>query len=131
MASLRKELVLEKPAERVWDAVRDFGAVHRRVAPGFVIDCVLEGDTRIVTFSNGTVARELLVDLDDDQRRLAYAVESERLRHYNASLQVAADGADNCRLVWIVDVLPDEIAAYIRQQMDEALEVMRTALESD
>jgi hypothetical protein len=35
------------------------------------VDCVLEGNAWIATFSNGTVARELLVDIDDNQRRLA------------------------------------------------------------
>src|SRR5882762_30789 len=38
MASIRKEIVIEASPKRVWDAVRDVGAVHERLAPGFVVD---------------------------------------------------------------------------------------------
>ena len=93
--------------------MRDFGAVHTRLVPGFVTDTRLDGDARIVTFANGTVARELLVDCDDARRRLVYAIISERIKQHSASVQVIADGDGRSRLVWIVDVLPNEIAPYI------------------
>ena len=121
MASIRKDIALAVKPDDLWDAVRDFGADHTRVAPGFVVDTKLDGDdARIVTFSNGTVARELLVDLDDTQRRLVYAVISERIKQHSASFQVIDDGDAGSRLVWMVDVLPHEIAPYIRGQMDLA-----------
>jgi len=80
-------------------AVRDFGAVHQRLAPGFVLDARLDGEARIVTFANGTVARELLVDCDDARRRLVYAVISERLKQHSASVQVVADRDTRARLI--------------------------------
>ena len=80
MASIQKEFAIASSAHDVWDAVRDFGAVHTRLAPGFVTDAVMDGDSRLVTFSNGTSAREILVDCDDAKRRLVYAVASERIR---------------------------------------------------
>ena len=90
MASLRKELVLAAPADRVWSALRDFGAVHRRLAPGFVTDATMEGDdVRVVTFFNGATARETLVGRDDALRRLAYAIIGGRASHYAASAEVA------------------------------------------
>ena len=49
-------------------------------------------DARIVTFANGTVARELLVDCDHARRRLVYAVVSERIKQHSAAVQVVADG---------------------------------------
>jgi hypothetical protein len=128
MASIHKEIPIDTLPDDVWAAVRDFGAVHQRLAPGFVIDARLEGDARIVTFHNGTVARELLVDCDDARRRLVYAVISERVKHYSASVQVAADGEARTRMIWIVDVLPNEIAPYIAGQMDQAVLAMQTAL---
>ena len=120
MASIHKDVPIDASPADVWAAVRDFGAVHQRLAPGFVVDARLEGDARIVTFANGTVARELLVDCDEARRRLVYAVISERVKHYSASVQVLADGDARARLVWIVDVLPNEIAPYIGGQMDQA-----------
>ena len=128
MASIQKNILIDAPAADVWDAVRDFGALHTRLAPGFVLDTKLDGDARIVTFSNGTVARELLVDCDDTKRRLAYAVISERLTQHSASIQIIADGDHRCRMIWITDVLPHEIAPYISAQMDQGALAVQTAL---
>jgi carbon monoxide dehydrogenase subunit G len=129
MASIHREVAIDARPEDVWAAVRDFGAVHRRLAPGFVLDASLDGEARIVTFANGTTARELLVDCDDTRRRLVYAVISERVKHYNASVQVAADGEARARLLWIVDLLPNEIAPYVAGQMDQAALAMQKALD--
>jgi hypothetical protein len=84
MASIHKEIPIDAHPNDVWDAVRDFGAVHTRLAPGFVTDARLDGDARIVTFANGNVAREVLVDCDDARRRLVYGIANERVSHYSA-----------------------------------------------
>ena len=127
MASIHKDIPIDAPAAEVWNAVRDFGAVHTRLAPGFVTDTKLDGESRIVTFANGMVARELLVDCDDERRRLVYAVNSERVTQHSASIQIVADGEARCRMIWITDVLPHTIASYISSQMDlGAAAVQRT-----
>jgi Polyketide cyclase / dehydrase and lipid transport len=118
MASIYKDILLDARPDDVWAAVRDYGAVHQRVAPGFVTDCRLDGDSRIVTFANGNSARELLVTMDEERRRLVYAVVSERVKQHSASIQIFADGDNRSRVVWIADVLPNEIGPYIDGQMD-------------
>ena len=118
MASIHKDISLDTRADDVWAAVRDYGAVHQRVAPGFVTDCKLDGDSRIVTFANGNVAQELLVTMDDARMRLVYAVVSPRVKQHSASIQVFADGEGRSHMVWIADVLPNEIGPYIDGQMD-------------
>jgi hypothetical protein len=128
MASIHKDITIDAPAHQVWDAVRDFGAPHTRLVPGFVLDTRLEGEARIVSFANGTMARELLVDCDDAKRRLVYAAISERIKQHSASVQVIADGEACSRLLWTVDVLPHEIAPYIDSQMDQAALAMQKAL---
>jgi Polyketide cyclase / dehydrase and lipid transport len=128
MASIHKDIPIDAHPDDVWDAVREFGAVHRRLAPGFVNDARLDGDARILTFANGTVARELLIDCDDARRRLAYAIVGERVKHYSASIQVTADGEARSRMIWIVDVLPNEIATYIDGQMEQGVIAMQKTL---
>ena len=128
MASIHKDISVNAPVNEVWDAVRDFGAVHTRLAPGFVLDTKLEEGSRIVTFANGTVARELFVDCDEERRRLVYAVVSERLKQHSASIQIVADGDARCRMIWIADVLPNEIAPYISSQMDLGAQAVQKAL---
>jgi carbon monoxide dehydrogenase subunit G len=130
MASIRKEIAISAPADKIWDVVRDVGAVHRRMAPGFVVDTRLEEGARVVTFANGLVARELIVDVDDAARRLVWAVVgSPRLTHHNASMQVFADGEHRSRVLWIADVLPNEIAGHIAGMMDGGLATMKKTLE--
>ena len=118
MASIQKDIIIDANPSDVWDALRDFGALHTRLVPGFVTDTKLDGDARIVTFANGTVAREILVDCDDNKRRLVYAIVSERIKQHSASAQVFAEGDGRTRFVWTVDVLPNEIAPYMDAQMD-------------
>jgi hypothetical protein len=131
MASIHKDIPLDARPEDVWAAVRDYGAVHQRVVPGFVIDCKLDGNSRIVTFANGNIARELLVTMDEERRRLVYAVISERVKQHSASIQIFADGDNRSRMVWITDVLPDEIAPYIDGQMDLGAAAMQKQFRRD
>ena len=130
MASIRKEIPLDARPEDVWSAVRDIGALHERLVPGFVVATRLEdGAARIVTFDNGLVARELIVDLDDEARRLVWSARGGRLTHHNASAQVYAEGDGRSRLVWVADLLPDELAGDIGAMMDRGAAAMRRALE--
>ena len=130
MASIRREIAIEARAEDIWDAVRDVGAVHRRLAPGFVVDTKMDGNARIVTFGNGMVARELIVDRDDAARRLVWSVVGGRLTHHNASLQVFADGQGRSRMVWIADLLPNELAGTVAGMIEQGMGVMKQTLEA-
>lgn len=128
MASIHKEIIIDARPDDVWDALRDFGALHTRLVPDFVTDTRLDGDARIVTFANGTVAREILVDCNEARRRLVYAIVSERIKQHSASAQVFAESDGRTRFVWIADVLPNEIAPYMDGQMDVGLAAMQKAL---
>jgi carbon monoxide dehydrogenase subunit G len=128
MASIHREIHIDAPAAGVWDAVRGVGAPHKRLAPGFLTDARLEGDARSVTFANGLVARELIVDVDDAARRLAWAVVGGRLTHHNASMQVFADGDGRSRVVWIADLLPHELGGYVAGLIEQGLSVMQQTL---
>jgi carbon monoxide dehydrogenase subunit G len=129
MASIRREIHIETPPDDAWDALRDVGAIHERLAPGFVTDVRLEPGARVVTFGNGMVVRELIVDVDDEARRLVWSVVGSRMTHHNASAQVFADGTDRCRFVWIADLLPDEVAPAIAEMIDQGIAVIKQTLE--
>jgi carbon monoxide dehydrogenase subunit G len=129
MASIRKEFLIEARPEDIWAAVRDVGAIHTRLAPGFVVDTRLDGDARIVTFANGVVARELIVDIDDEARRLVWAAVGGRMTHHNASLQVFAAGEGASRAVWIADLLPNDLAAPIRAMVEQGSAAIKRTLE--
>jgi len=130
MASIRKDMTLRADPSQVWDAVRDVGAIHTRLAPDFVTNVTLDGDARIVTFANGMTAKELIVDVDDTARRLVWSVVEGRPTHHNGSIQIfSADGG--CRLTWIADILPHDFAGPIGAMMQQGMEAMKKKLEAD
>jgi carbon monoxide dehydrogenase subunit G len=130
MASIRIETSVAVPPDSVWAVFRDIGAIHTRLAHGFVTDCRLEEGGRVVTFSNGFVAKELIVDVDDKARRLAYAVSgSDRLLHHNASFQVLS-GNGGTRIVWVADILPNSAEPAIRSMMEQGSIAIRQTLET-
>jgi carbon monoxide dehydrogenase subunit G len=129
MASIHKDIIIDANPADVWDAVRDFGALHTRLVPGFVTDTKLDGDARIVTFASGMVLREWIVDADDDARRLVWAAVEGRLTHHNGSIQVFPDG-ETCRLVWQADFLPNELRNPIDALMQQGMDAMKATLEA-
>ena len=130
MATIHKQIKIEKSAAFVWDAIRDVGAIHKRLVPGFAVDCKLEQGARTVTFANGMVARELIISVDNETRRHSWSARTDNLIHHNASVQVFPTGEDRCRVVWIADLLPDEVAPAMDGMIQQALETMRQTLES-
>lgn len=130
MATIRIETIIDAPAAQVWDAIRDYGALHSRLVPGFVVDTRLEGDSRLVTFGNGMTARERIVGLDDAAMRFAYGVVSERMIHHSASNQVSPEGEGRCRFTWIADVLPDAVAETMRPMMQQGAAVLKATAEA-
>lgn len=129
MASIRREIVLEARPDDVWDAVRDIGTLHERLVRGFVVDTRLEEGARVVTFGNGMVVREVIVDIDDAARRLVWSARGGRLTHHNASAQVFPDGEGRTRFVWIADLLPHELAGDVRAMIEQGLAAMKKTLE--
>jgi hypothetical protein len=130
MASVHKDIAVRAAAGDVWDALRDYGAVHERVAADFVVDAHLEGTDRVVTFVGGAQARERLVTLDDQRRRLVYTVVEGPLgaTHHQASVEVVDDGDESCTVRWTTDVLPDDLAVAIDGLMDRGAAAMASTL---
>jgi uncharacterized protein YndB with AHSA1/START domain len=130
MASIRKEILIDASPQNVWEAVRDWGALHERLVPGFVVDTRLDGEDRIVTFGNGTVLRERLIDLDDEARRLVWSIVDGPYTHHNASAQVFSEGEDGARFVWLADLLPNELADGTGQAMEQGTNVVKQTMEA-
>lgn len=129
MASLRKQISTRAHPDDVWAAIRDIGALHTRLVPGFVTDTQLAPGERIVTFSNGMVVREPIVAIDEDQRRLVWTAIVPSVTHYNASAQVFAESDGGTKVVWIADLLPNEAAGMVGQMMDQGVIAMKTCLD--
>jgi hypothetical protein len=129
MASIRREVVIDAAPDQVWDALRDVGALHERLVPGFVVATRLEPGARVVTFGNGLVVRERIVALDEAERRLVWSAAGGQLEHHNGAAQVFEESGGRSRFVWVADLLPDEAAPGIAAMMDAGIATIRKTLE--
>jgi hypothetical protein len=129
MGTIRSELKTAAKASDVWSAIRDIGALHTRLVPGFVVDTKLEPRARVVTFVNGVTLREPIVSLDDEARRLVWTHEGGRARHYNGALEVSELPDGLTSVVWTADFLPDDIRDYFSQAIDAGMAAMQRSLD--
>ncbi len=133
MATIIKEATINAPAQDCWEALRDFGALHERLARSFVTETnMVDENEREVTFFNGAVARERLVGLRDDHMRLAYAVVESALGslQHSVSAQIITIDECHCRFVCITDVLPERVGPTVELMMDEGLKAISSTLEA-
>ena len=130
MGSLHHELIVEVNTDRAWSALREVGLAHRLFA-GVLVAGEFDGTVRTVTFANGLGTRERIVDVSDQQRRIAYSVvEGTPMTHHNASMQVTGDQEGRCRFVWIADFLPDAFGDTMLPLMRQGAEALKANLES-
>ncbi|GAB1645359.1 SRPBCC family protein [Krasilnikovia sp. MM14-A1259] len=133
MATVRVEATVDVPQQRVWEAIADVGAVHRRLLPGRVADARVEGDVRILRMPDGAQVREVILAIDHTIRRMAYTVTDGHrlpLTYHHAAFQVFDEG-DHSRIVWLTDVLPHAMADAVRGRVERGIEEMKRVLESN
>src|SRR5580692_6606529 len=74
MPTIYKEVITQASPAAVWDAIRDIGALHTRLVPGFVVATALVPGGRRVTFASGMVIEEPIIESNDHLRRLVWTV---------------------------------------------------------
>jgi len=129
MASIHKEVLLDVPVDQAWAALRDVGNAHRLFA-GVLVDAKLDGDVRTVTFANGMVARERIIDIDDRRHRVAYAAQGDPFSHHSASMQVFGEPDGRARFVWTSDFLPADVGPKIAPLIEEGCRALKRNLEA-
>ncbi len=135
MASIQRDITINASAATLWEAMRDVGALHTRLAPGFVTHCEMDGSVegesaRRIRFANGIEVREIIITIDDATRRLVWSAAGGRLMHHNASAQVFDEGDGRCRFVWIADLLPHAMAPAVTGMIEAGLAAMKAHAET-
>jgi len=130
VASIRREEIVRVSAEKAWAALGNVGMPHRLFA-GVLVDSSIDGDVRTVTFANGMMVRERIVDIDEERMRLAYAVIDDMFEHHSASMEIVPDGPARCRFVWISDFLPNERKEMVAPLVEQGSRALVRNLEAD
>ncbi len=135
MASIHKAALINAPAGAVWSAIRDVGAPHERLMPGFVTHTEFLADhdpmVRNLTLPDGAVVHEVIVEVDDELHRLVCAARGDDISHHNGAMQVFDAGPGRCRVTWIVDLLPHSLATVWDDRTAQALASMKAHLEAE
>ena len=130
MASIHHEIDLAVDAAKAWSALREVGLAHRLFA-GVLVDCRLDGDVRIVTFDNGLVTHERIIDVSEERRRIAYSVvQGTPMSHHNASMRIFDLGEGRSRFAWTADFLPHDFGPTMLPLMKRGAEALKENLES-
>ena len=129
MATITKTIETVAKVDAVWSAIRDVGALHTRLVPGFVVDTVLDGDAGIVTFGNGMVVREPIIAIDEEHRRLVWSADGAQFEHYNGAAQAIEQADGTTVVVWTSDFKPDELADVVDEMMTAGAAAMKAALD--
>lgn len=128
MATIHREFEIDAPSDKAWDALRNVGDINKLLT--FLGDVTVEGDRRTCALGDQGQLDELIISVDDERRRLAYAIVDSpfNFSHHSASMQIAANGGAGSRFIWITDVKPDEAASALEPAIDAAVESFKQTL---
>ena len=128
MATVRREVRVNRPAEEVWAVLGDPATIHQWF-PG-IEDSVVDGTTRVVTAASGIPLPEEIVTLDHLQRRFQYRVTAPMMRHHLGTIDVHDLGDGTSLVVYGTDAEPDTLALVIGGATGAALHELRRQLEA-
>jgi hypothetical protein len=129
MASITEQVTVSIDADQAWAALRDVGRAHELFAP-VLVKGSLEGEVRTVTFANGMVVDERILDVDDERRRVAYAaLNGPGMEYHHASMQILDGGPGRCQFLWITDVHPTAVVANITPLITNGAQALKKNLE--
>ena len=105
MIQVQKKAIIQAPAQRVWQSIRDFDGLPAFVS--LIAKSTTEGEgvgaVRTLIFQDGHEAVETLEHLDDEAMTLRYSLFDalERpFKSYVAAMALDAIDEDRCELTW-------------------------------
>ena len=127
MASVRKHIRIDRPAEQVWQVVSDVGAI----ADWFpmIESSSATSNIRTCTMAGGGELKEEIVTNDSGLRRLQYRItEGVPLEYHLATVDVLED-RDGALVIYSADVHHAEAADVMGPTFESGLEGLKAHLE--
>ncbi len=129
MATIRTSLETAASPDDAWAAIRDVGALHTRLAPGFVADTKLEPGARVVTFAKAWSCASR--SSRSTTRRAASSgpprADARRITTHRCRFAGPDGGAV---VVWTADFLPDDIKPQLAALIEAGTRAMKRSLDA-
>ena len=123
MASIRREIRIDASADDVWRVVGRPELLHLWF-PG-IVDCTVDGSTRVITTGTGIPMPEAIVTNDSLQRRFQYTITAPIFRHHLGTIDVIDLDDHSCLVVYSPDADPSVMALVISGGTLGALEELK------
>jgi uncharacterized protein YndB with AHSA1/START domain len=127
--SVRREVRIARSADDVWTIIGDPLRLPEWW-PG-VVDCTVDGTTRVITTGSGLPMPEELLTIDPLLRRFQYRITAPMFREHLSTIDVHDLGDGTSFVVYSVDAEPSTMALLIGGAAGNALEFLRDLMEGN
>jgi uncharacterized protein YndB with AHSA1/START domain len=126
--TIRHEIRIHRSAADVWALAGDAAKLHTWF-PG-IVNCTVDGSTRVITLGSGmSMPEEILVN-DDTQRRFQYRITAPLFVHHRGTIDVIELADDECIVVYSTEADPRTMALVIGGGTADALAELKRQMES-
>ena len=129
LGSIRHEIRIDRPAADVWTLAGDATMLHTWF-PG-IVDCTVDGTTRVITMGSGISMPEEILMCDDLQRRFQYRITAPLFKHHRGTIDVIDLGDQTSLVVYSTEADPRTMALVIASGTNGALHELKRQMEGD
>ncbi len=127
--TVRHEICIARSADDVWALAGDASKLHHWF-PG-VVDCTVEGNSRVIITGSGIPMPEEILVCDNTQRRFQYRLTTPIFKHHRGTIDVIALTDDSCIVVYSTEADPRAMALVIGGGTAGALRELKRLMERD
>jgi uncharacterized protein YndB with AHSA1/START domain len=129
LGSIRHEIRIDRPAADVWALAGDATMLHTWF-PG-IVDCTVDGTTRVITMGSGISMPEEILVRDDLQRRFQYRITAPLFKHHRGTIDVIDLGDQTSLVVYSTEADPRTMALVIASGTNGALHELKRQMEGE
>jgi len=133
MATVRREVIIDRPADAVWARVGDPAAIPSWF-PGMIdatVDATAVPVTRTITTAAGLSLPEEIVTVDPILRRFQYRVTAPFVQHHLGTIDVFDLGDGRSLVAYATDCVPDAMALIIGGATGAALAELQRQMDGE
>ncbi len=125
--TIRHEIRIKRPAADVWALAGDAARLHHWF-PG-IVDCTVNGTTRMITTGAGLPMPEEILVCDNTQRRFQYRLNAPIITHHRGTIDVIDLADATCLVVYSTECDPRSMALVIGGATADALAELKRQME--